>query len=59
MLLRISTGSGPAYAVVVCFSAEPLALREAANNEDVELSLEASDREEERGEIPGRCCEVT
>jgi hypothetical protein len=46
------------YVVVDCFNAEPLALREAASNEEVELSLEASDMEDDLGVSPGRCCEV-
>lgn len=59
-LFRTSTGSGPAYAVVDCFRAEPLTFRDEARKEELEVeeSLETKEREEALGDIPGRCCDV-
>jgi hypothetical protein len=57
-LLSTTTGSEPAYAVVDCFSAEPLALRDEASKEEGDESLEIRDSEEDRGVKPGRCCDV-
>lgn len=57
-LVNTSTGSGPAYAVVDCFKAEPLGFREEARREDVDESLDANEREDDLGDIPGRCCDV-
>lgn len=43
-----------------CFKAEPLAFRDEARKEELEVdeSLETKEREEALGDTPGRCCEV-
>ncbi len=57
ILFNMSTGSGPAYAVVDCFKAEPLALRDEARREEVEESLEVNETEDDLDKL-GRCCDV-
>lgn len=55
----MSRGAWLADAVVVCFRLEPLAaLRDEASREDAVESLDARDSEDDRGVIPGRCCDV-